>query len=367
LDIDSVEAILEEIAPSSLAENWDNTGWQVRFPAQAVSGVMVTLDVTREVLAEATANGCNLIFAHHPMLFKPVKSVDAGSPLGSLLAGLFQHQVSVWAAHTNLDGIPDGTSFALARTLGLSDVTLLAKVERRDYKIIVYVPASHVEAVKNSMAEAGAGQIGNYSHCFWQVLGTGQFRPERGASPYLGSLGEVERVEEYRVEGVVPQAKLAAVLEAMRRAHPYEEIAYDLLPLANQVTPFGFGAVGSLASPLSTAQIARDAAARLASPVCQVVGDLERLHYRVAVMGGSGSPFIADVPRSGATLFITADVRYHEAQDAVARGLDLVILDHFATESPVLETVRARLAERLPDVAVRVATTPSSPYASITP
>lgn len=365
MDTEGITPILEELAPSSLAESWDNVGWQVRVPGQPVSGILLTLDVTPRVVEEAVGLGCNLLFAHHPLLFKPIKSLDLGAPLGSLIGQLVQNGVSVWAAHTNLDVVPEGTSFALAAALGLSDVQVLARVERQEYKLVVYVPPSHLEAVKNAMAEAGAGRIGNYSHCFWQVLGTGQFRPEQGATPYLGAVGEEERVEEFRVEGVVPQSKLPAVLEAMRRSHPYEEIAYDLLLLANRVTPFGFGAVGSLPSPSSTARIARDAASRLSSAVCQVAGNPKRVHRRVAVMGGSGASFLGEAVRSGATLFITADVRYHDSQEAVARGLDLVVLDHFATERPVLGRVRERLEKSLPGTPVRVATTPSTPYVSV--
>ena len=367
MDTDNIGPILEEVAPISLAESWDNVGWQVRVPAQPVSGVLLALDVTAEVLQEASNLGCNLVFAHHPLLFKPVSSLDLGTPVGSVLAEVLQRGISVWAAHTNLDLMPEGTSFALANALGLADPVLLARVDRKEYKIAVYVPPSHVDAVKDAMAEAGAGRIGNYTHCFWQVLGTGQFKPEQGASPYLGSVGEVGKVEEFRVEGVVPQNRLGAVLAAMRKAHPYEEIAYDLLPLANQVAPVGYGAVGTLPSPSTTEQIARTAAADLGSAVCQVAGDPGREHRRVAVMGGSGGSLVGEAARSGATLFIAADIRYHDAQEAVARGLDLVILDHFATERPALDAVRARLEPMLPDIAVRVAATRSSPYVSVKP
>lgn len=364
MDTDAIGAVLEDMYPASLAESWDNVGWQIRVPGQPVSGILLALDVTPGVVEEAVRLGCNLIFAHHPMLFKTVSSLDLGSPPGSLVGQIIRGGISVWAAHTNLDVMPGGTSFALAEALGLQGVELLSRVDRKEYKLVVYVPASHVEVVKNAMAEAGAGRIGDYSHCFWQVLGTGQFKPEEGAAPYLGAVGQEERVEEFRVEGVVPQTRLGAVLDALRRVHPYEEIAYDLLPLANRVNPCGFGAVGSLASPSATAQIARDAATRLSSPICVVAGNPDRTHQRVAVVGGSGGSLIPDAMRSGATLFVAADLRYHESQEAVARGLDLVILDHFATERPVLDSVRIQLERRLPGVSVQVAATRSTPYVS---
>jgi dinuclear metal center YbgI/SA1388 family protein len=267
MNTDEVAPALEEIAPRFLAESWDNVGWQVRAPGQDLSGILLTLDVTVETVAEAVRTDCNLIFAHHPTLFKPVSSLDMASPLGLLLEQLIRHRISVWAAHTNLDLVPEGTSFALARALGLEDLTVLAAVERPGY--------------------GGAG--------------------------------------------------------------------------------LGFGAVGSLPATLSTADIARAAARRVASPVCQVAGQPGRLHSRVAVMGGSGGSFIGDAAASAATLFITADVRYHEAQDAVTRGLDLVVLDHFATEYPVLESVRDRLQRRLAGLPVRVAAAPSTPWVIVEP
>lgn len=367
MDTEVIGSLLGEMVPNSLAESWDNPGWQIRIPGQDISGVLLSMDVAPGVVEEAEKLGCNLIFAHHPLLFKPLKSLDLGSPLGSLLGRLVKSGISVWAAHTNLDVVPWGTSFALAEALGLSDVRLLSRVERPEYKLVVYVPPGHADPLKEAMAEAGAGRIGNYSHCFWQVAGTGQYRPEQGANPYQGSVGQEERVEEFRVEGVVPQSRLGPVLEAMRKAHPYEEIAYDLLPLANSVTPLGFGAVGSLAAPRTTRQIAEEAAATLSSAFCEMAGDPDRGHSRVAVVGGSGSSFLGDVAKSGATLFITADVRYHDAQEAVARGLDLVILDHFATERPVLEAVQRRLEQRLPAVPIRIATATSTPWMRVKP
>lgn len=365
MDTDSIGSVFEDVAPVSLAESWDNVGWQVRVPGQPVTGVLLTLDVTLEVVSEARALNCNLIFAHHPMLFKPLSSLDLNTPTGMVVAETVRNGISVWAAHTNLDVVQDGTSFALARMLGLKDLALLSRADRKEYKLAVYVPSSHVDAVKESMAQAGAGRIGNYSHCFWQVLGTGQFRPEKGASPFLGEVGQEERVDEFRVEGVVPHHRLAAVLAAMRQAHPYEEVAYDLLPLANRVDPVGYGATGSLASPSTTARIARQAADVLSSDLCQVAGDPGRKHSRIAVVGGSGGQFVGDVLRSDATLLVTADIRYHDAQEAVARGLDLLILDHFATERPVLEVVRTRLEPRLVDVPIRIATARSTPYVRV--
>jgi dinuclear metal center YbgI/SA1388 family protein len=267
MNTDEIAVVLEEIAPRSLAESWDNVGWQVRIPGEKVSGILISLDVTPDVIEEAVSSGCNLVFAHHPSLFRPISSLDVATPLGAMIERLLRHRVSVWAAHTNLDVVPGGTSFALGRALGLEDLAVLSPVDRPGYG---------------------------------------------GAT-------------------------------------------------------LGFGAVGSLPGEMSTAEIARAAAKMVSSPVCQMAGQSGRRHSRVAVMGGSGGSFIPAVLGCDATLFITADVRYHEAQDAVARGLDLVVLDHFATEYPVLESVGAWLLGRLPDLPVHVATAPSTPWVIVEP
>lgn len=366
---DEIVAVLERIAPRGLAESWDNPGWQVRVPSATVTGILLAVDATPVILEETARLGCNLLFTHHPTIFKPIGSLDLGTPRGMVLAEAVRHDISIWSAHTNLDVMPDGTSLAMAKAVGLRDTEVLSRSGGKDYKLAVYVPASHADAVKSAMAAAGAGTIGNYSSCFWQTLGVGQFMAGEGADPYLGKVGEVERVDEYRVEAVVAHVQLGAVLEAMRKAHPYEEVAYDVVPLSNQQSSLtsrcGYGAIGVVDSPVSTGDFARHAASVLSSAVCQVAGRSERMHGRVAVMGGSGSTFIEDAIRKGATLFVTADVRYHDAQDAVAKGLDLVILDHFATERPVLDLVRAKLIGLLPDVPVHLASVPSTPYVRV--
>ena len=362
MNAEELEPILEEIAPSSLAESWDRPGWQVRCPDPAVTGILVAMDVAPAVLDEAEALGCNLILAHHPLMFKPLQTLDLSTPRGPAY-GQARPRRGLGVGGSHQPGRPPrGHQHGAGPGPGAAEPSILSRVQRQEYKLSVFVPVEKAEELKNAMAEAGAGRIGDYTHCFWQVTGTGQFKPGQGADPYLGSVGELEKVEEARVEGVVSQARLGPVLEAMRRAHPYEEVAYDLMPLANQLSTHGYGAVGQLPSPMSTSQVAIHARSVLASPVCQLAGDPERVHQRVAVMGGSGASFYRDALRAGATLFITADVKYHEAQDAVDQGLDLVVLDHFATERPVLDLVAERLRRLVSGIPVSVATAPTSPF-----
>lgn len=360
----------EQLAPAGLAESWDNPGWQVRVPGE-VTGVLLAMEATSGVIDEASRTGCNVVFTHHPAIFKPLKSLDLESSLGKAVGEAIRRGISIWSAHTNLDVSPFGTSFALAAALGIQNARVLSRSGAKHFKLVVFVPASHLKQVKSAIASAGAGRIGDYSGCFWQVLGSGEFKPEAGADPSVGEVGRTESVEEYRLESVVPERDVSAVIAAMRAAHPYEEVAFDLYPLSNpvpsRVADFGYGAIGTFATPLSTAEAARHAVKALDSAVCSVAGRPDRLHERVAVVGGSGTSFMGEAIRGGATLFITADVRYHDAQDAVDRGLDLIVLDHYSTERPVLESVQVRLTALLPGVPVCVSALSSSPYVRIEP
>lgn len=288
MNTEELEPILEEIAPSSLAESWDRPGWQVLCPGQAITGILVAMEVVPAVLDEAEKLGCNLIFSHHPLMFKPLQTLDLSTARGRIIARLIRGEVSVWAAHTNLDVLPEGTSMELARALGLEQPSILSRVHRQDNDLSLFEPVDTANELENAPVEAGASRIGDYTH--------------------------------------------------------------------------GFGAVGLLPSPMSTSQVAIHARSVLASPVCQLAGDPERVHQRVAVMGGSGASFYRDALRAGATLFITADVKYHEAQDAVDEGLDLVVLDHFATERPVLDLVAERLRRLVSGIPVSVATATTSPF-----
>jgi dinuclear metal center YbgI/SA1388 family protein len=224
--------LIEEMAPLNLAESWDNSGLQVGDPRVEVEKVLLTLDVDIRVAREAKTRGCRLIVSHHPLLFKPAGSIRFDRPAGELIAYLVKNDLQVYAAHTNLDNAAGGVSKALAEELGLKKQAVLNQSGReRLLKLAVFVPLEHCEAVRNAMSEAGAGWIGNYSHCTFLTRGTGTFKPLQGTNPYIGKTGVVEHVDEIKIETVVPASRLEPVLQAMLEAHPYEEVAYDLYGL----------------------------------------------------------------------------------------------------------------------------------------
>lgn len=337
--------IMEDIAPLSLAEKWDNPGLLLGEPAQEVSRVLLALDVTPPVVAEATKIGAQLIVAHHPVIFRPLKALRTDDVRGRMLAALLRQGIAVLAAHTNLDAAAGGVNDVLAAALGLTDVAILAETEEPLVKIAVYVPEEYVDHVRTAMTDAGAGHIGGYSDCTFSTPGTGTFKPLAGARPFIGQEGELTHTAECRLETIVPQTLVAPVVAAMRRVHPYEEVAYDLYPLLNRRETAGMGRIGRLAAPLTLDALARLVARVLAVPAVKVAGQADAVR-RVAVCGGSGSGLAARAAKLRADVLVTGDVGYHDAQDAVAMGLAVIDAGHFGTEHPVLAALAAVLSAR---------------------
>ncbi|HHW07790.1 MAG TPA: Nif3-like dinuclear metal center hexameric protein [Clostridia bacterium] len=338
-------SLLEELAPVSLAENWDNVGLLVGDPQAGVEGVLVALDLTQGVIDEALRQECNFILVHHPPIFHPLKRLTAADPEARLLMEAIRNGLNIYAAHTNLDKAPGGVNDRLAQVLGLVDAEILsAQVKEQHYKLVVFVPETHEKEVRQAIGDAGAGFIGNYSYCTFRTRGTGTFLPLEGANPYLGRVGRVEEAAEYRLETIVPERILGKVVQAMLEAHPYEEVAYDLYPLAVTGTPKGgLGRVGNLAEPLPPAQFIEFVKERLSLAAVKVVPGRHELVRRVAVCGGSGGRLIKDAVKRGAQAFITGDVDYHEGQLAESLGLMVIDAGHGATEKVVLPWLAEQL------------------------
>ncbi|MHB9144166.1 MAG: Nif3-like dinuclear metal center hexameric protein [Symbiobacteriia bacterium] len=339
---------IEERAPRRLAEDWDNPGLMWGDPRAEVKRVLLAVDGTDAVLAEAAAAGAGLVVLHHPSIWKDVKHLRTDEPLGRRVEFCLKRGIAVYAAHTNYDAALPGMSDSLARRLGLAEAAVL-HVTQRDplLKLVVFVPQGHENGVRDAIAAAGAGLIGNYSHCTFQAAGTGTFLPHEGATPFIGRVGSLERAAEVRLETIVPQSLSHRVVAAMRRAHPYEEPAYDLIPLENEGAARGVGRVGRLAAPVPLVELIDQVKA-----VCQVnsvrlVGDSHRQVQRVAVCGGDGSDFVRAASRAGAEVLVTGDISHHEALDALDLGLSIIDAGHFGTEWPGMADLADWLGERL--------------------
>jgi len=358
--------LLDEAYPPRLAESWDSVGLVCGDPADVVESVTIAVDATPAVVDEVPEAG--LLLAHHPLLLRGVDTVAASTPKGALVHRLIRTGRALFTAHTNADSASPGVSDALAQALGLRvDAVLDPAPDAPDLdKWVVYVPRENSEAVQAAVFAAGAGHIGDYSHCSWSVTGTGQFLPHEGASPAIGRVGTVERVVEDRFEVVAPARARAAVLAAMRAAHPYEEPAFDVLALVPPPGDVGLGRIGTLPAPepLGTFVSRVSAALPRTSWGVRAAGDPGLLVSRVAVCGGAGDSLLGAAAAAEVQAYVTADLRHHPA-DEHCRASQVALIDvaHWASEFPwcgqAADVLKARFGTSLP---VHVCTIRTDPW-----
>ncbi len=345
---------VESWAPLGSALEKDNPGLQVGDAGATLKNILLTLDVTEAVLDEAIEKGANLILSHHPLIFESLRKIDIETPIGKLISKALRHEITIYSAHTNLDASRDGVSMELARVLGIQQPRFLIEPYGRWLrKLAVFVPPEHVDAVRSAMAEAGAGRIGEYSHCSFNLTGMGTFLGNEASDPAVGKKGRLESVSEVRLEMILPHWRLDPVIRAMKAAHPYEEVAYDVYPLENRDVNYGFGAVGDLDEPMTAAQLARRICERLEVEAVGFVQGPDDPIRRLTVCGGSGGELAEAAWKSGAQAFVTGELKYHTLLEFGDR-LSLVVAGHYATEQPILPRWAERLRERLKGEAVQV-------------
>ncbi|MCW2855007.1 MAG: hypothetical protein JWR52_622 [Marmoricola sp.] len=363
-----VIALVEGWYPPDRAEEWDAVGLVCGDPDAEVRRILLAVDPVQAVVDEAVGFEFDLVIVHHPLYLKGVTSVAATTPKGRVVHQLLGAGAALLTAHTNADSPTGGVSEAIALALGLGDIAPLDPdpTEARD-KIIVFVPVAEADRVRTAITEAGAGAIGNYDSASFSTPGQGRFRPLAGANPSVGAIGDLEVVDEVRVEAIVDRALRGRVLAALRVAHPYEEPAYDVVELAALPDAArGSGRIGTLAEAMTLRDFA-DFAATVFPPTAhglRVAGDPDQLVRRVALCGGSGD-FLLDRARSaGADVYVTSDLRHHPASESVENhGPALVDVAHWAAESLWLPVLRDRLVAALGDtVTVHVSTTPTDPW-----
>ena len=360
-----VIAVLDEAYPPQLAHDWDSVGLVCGDPDEQLESVTLAVDATDAVVDTVGPGG--LLVAHHPLLLRGVDTVAASTPKGALIHRLIRSRAALFTAHTNADAANPGVSDALAESLGL---TVDGVLEPAGFgaaldKWVIFVPADNTEALREALFAAGAGRIGDYSHCSWSITGTGQFLPGAGASPAIGTVGAVQRVEEDRVEVIAPASLRARVLAAMRAAHPYEEPAFDVFSLAALPAGTGIGRVGSLPRPLRLADFVELVNQTLPQTTWGVraAGDPDASITRVAVCGGSGDSLLGAARSAGVQAYLTADLRHHPA-DEHRRGSEVALIDvaHWASEYPwcsqAAALLRSHFGESLPVTVCPVRTDP---------
>jgi dinuclear metal center YbgI/SA1388 family protein len=364
MTVRDIDRLVGSWAPKSLAWEKDNVGLQCGDPGQQVRSILVALDASEGIVAEAVRRSVDLVITHHPLLFRPPRSVDLETAAGRILRALLASRISLLSAHTNLDASPVGTNAALARALGLTGVSTLYQQHAVARKIVTFVPRSHVEAVAEALAGVGAGTIGNYHRCSFRAEGTGTFFGDQDSHPRVGARGTLESVSEVRLEMVVDEWNLGAAVSALRRAHPYEEPATDIYPLENKDARYGMGMIGDLRRALTVPTFLGLVKRRLGVPHLRVSAFTRKSVKRIAVCGGAGAELLDEAIRQGADLFVTADVRYHVFHEAAGR---IVVVDagHYETENPVVAVLTSRLQKefhlRRERIQVRSATSPGNP------
>jgi len=337
-----IENFFEEWAPRWTAWERDNVGIQIGRRSRKVSNLLIALDVTPDIVDEAVACKADLIVTHHPLLFRPPSSISDSDPVGTLVLSLAEKRIALFSAHTNLDSAAGGVSFTLARALGISKPAFLVPLKDTLVKIAVFVPQQDANAVAAAMAESGAGVIGEYQSCSFRISGKGTFRGSERSTPTIGKPLRLEEVDEVRLEMVVPRPHVTNVVAAMKSAHPYEEVAYDLYTLENGNPNVGMGAIGNLSKPMTVRAFLAQVKRTLHASSLRLSGSLSQIVKRVAVCGGSGSELLEDAIRAKADVFVTADVRYHAFQSANGR-IVLVDAGHYETEHVVLSSIADRL------------------------
>lgn len=360
MKISELVAFVNNLAPFSYQESYDNAGLLVGNASDEVSGVVVALDMTEDVVQDAIDSGCNVVLAHHPIIFKGLKRLTGANYVERTVIKAIQHNIALIATHTNLDNAIHGVNAVISDKLGLQHQRILVPKENTLYKLQVYVPVAHADNLRKALAEAGAGAIGQYNACSFSVLGEGRFNPQAGANPFIGSVDKLEQVDEMKVE-VIFQAHLhQGVLKAMRQTHPYEEIAYDVLKVENMDAYIGSGMIGELPEEMETMAFLKLVKETFNCGVIRYTKPHVNKIKTVAVCGGAGSFLLRNALQAKADIFITGDFKYHEFFDAEDR---IIIADigHFESEQYTSEWLIAQLKKNFTTFAVRYTNVVTNP------
>ena len=338
---DVIETI-EKWAPSPLAESWDNVGLITGDPESNVKSIIVALDVTEETIAIALKNKASIIVSHHPPILKPLKNLTGNDLSSRVIQMAVKESISLYASHTNLDQAPNGVSHALAEKLKLTDITPLSPGNCELLKFITFSPPEHTDKIREAAGHAGAGVIGKYSLCSFTSRGTGTYIPSGDASPYDGETDKLSKVTEDRIEMIVPAPFISKVIEETRKVHPYEEMAYDIIPLFTKEPTFGYGAIGNLQEPMELSHFTEHVSRTLNVRTLNVSKGGKKHIKCVAVMGGNGRDYISRAISAGADAFVTGDLCHHDFMEHYSSTV-LIDASHRATELPVLHKIKERL------------------------
>ncbi len=359
MKINEITSFLEAIAPLGYQEDYDNAGLIVGNPNAEVNSAMISLDCTEAVVDEAIQNGCKLIISHHPIVFRGLKKLNGSTYVERVVMKAIKHDIALYAIHTNYDNVADGVNRKICDILGLKNCSILSqKSDLR--KLVTFCPLSHAIEVRDALFAAGAGQIGNYSECSFNIEGTGTFKASDNADPYVGQAGERHHEAEVRIETIYPKNIERKLLVALLQAHPYEEVAYDCYDVANANQGYGSGMIGWLDRELSEGEFLGILADRFKAKAIRHTALRNKPVKRVAVCGGAGSFLLKDAIRAGADFYVSADFKYHEFFDADGH---IVIADigHFESEQFTQDALYEIITKKFPNFALRLTNQNTNP------
>ncbi len=359
MKISQITAFLENWAPSPLQESYDNSGLIFGNPEAEIEKCLISLDCTEAVVDEAIAKKCNLIISHHPIVFSGLKSLTGKNYVERTVIKAIQNNIAIYAIHTNLDSVQTGVNQKVGEKLGVQNPKILAPKKGLLQKLVVFVPKDYLEAVRDTLFEAGAGHIGEYDECSYQNAGEGTFRPSENTDPHVGEKNQRHTEPETRLEVIIESFRAAHIIRKMIAAHPYEEVAYDLYNLENVHPQIGSGMVGYLSEPMYV----MDFLQKIKNEFGGVVRHTDLVKDQIAKVawcGGSGSFLIEDAKRAGADLFLTSDVKYHQFFDAENQMI-IADIGHFENERCAIELVGEKLMENFPNFAVLFTETNTNP------
>ncbi len=359
MTLSEITGALELWAPREYQESYDNSRLLFGDPQSEIKSALICLDITEKQIDEALANGCDLIIAHHPLIFKGIKSLSPRTDAERALIKAIQNNIALYALHTNLDNVASGVNAEIGRRLGFSDMKILAPKRGLLHKLVVYVPENSWQTLAEALWEAGAGSIGNYDECSFRAAGKGTFRPSSNANPSIGEIGQRHEEGEFRLECIIESDKVAKVLKAMQANHPYEEVAYDLFSLENEHAEIGSGMIADLKSPVAVMDFLK--------LIKETFGGIVRFTkppkssvQRVAWCGGSGSFLLGAAKAQKADLFLSSDFKYHQFFEAENEIL-IADIGHYENEQFTIDLIAEYLRKKFPTFAVLLTENSTNP------
>jgi len=360
MQLKQITQYLESIAPLAFQESYDNAGLIIGTPEDEISGILITLDVTEEILDEAISRKLNLIIAHHPIIFEGIQKLNGKNYMERCVAKAIKNDIAIYSAHTNLDSVFGGVNSKICEKLGLKNCRILSPTPHFLKKLVAFVPNADAEKVRQALFLAGAGHIGNYDSCSFNVAGQGSFRGNDQTNPYVGEKNQLHFEGETRIETIFPKHIQSQVIKALLSSHPYEEVAYDIYPLDNEYNQSGIGMIGELDSPLDEVEFLHQLKETFQCKVIKHTQLLGKLIRKVAVCGGSGSTYLSKAVAQKADIYISGDFKYHQFFDAEQR---IIIADigHYESEQFTKEVFYELLTKKFPKFAVHLSDLSTNP------